>query len=82
MNRSKYGSKIARRTFYNDYLTFFSAFNWREQHSIVFDHLVAPTAFYIPREEFESWWDELGGQEVIIGWHNRNSWRGFGKLNG
>jgi SAM-dependent methyltransferase/uncharacterized protein YbaR (Trm112 family) len=82
MNRSRLGSAIARRTFYNDYLNFFSAFNWREQHSIVFDHLVAPTAFYIPREEFESWWDEIRAQNVIIGWHNRNSWRGFGKLNG
>ncbi len=31
-------------------------FGWREQHTIVFDHLVAPTAFYISREEFEKWW--------------------------
>ncbi len=82
MNRSRIGAAIARRTFYNDYLNFLSAFNWREQHSIVFDHLVAPTAFYIPREEFESWWEEVGATDVVIGWHNRNSWRGFGKVNG
>jgi hypothetical protein len=41
---------------------------------------VAPTAFYISREEFAEWWSEIGASEVEIGWHNRNSWRGFGKL--
>lgn len=82
LNRSPRGAAIARHLFYNDYLNFVSAFNWREQHSIVFDHLVAPTTFYISRAEFESWWEDVGAQKVIIGWHNRNSWRGFGKLKG
>lgn len=78
LNRSR--SALARHLFYNDYLNFVSAFNWREQHSIVFDHLVAPTTFYISRAEFESWWDDVGAGDLVIGWHNRNSWRGFGKL--
>ncbi|HVG35379.1 MAG TPA: hypothetical protein VM911_20095, partial [Pyrinomonadaceae bacterium] len=64
----------------NDYLFAISEFGWREQHTIVFDHLVAPTAFYIPREEFEEWWREIGASEITIGWHNRNSWRGFGRI--
>jgi SAM-dependent methyltransferase len=80
LNRSAVGQKIGQRLFYNDYLSAISKFGWREQHTIVFDHLVAPTSHYISREEFESWWREVGASDVAIGWHNKNSWRGFGKL--
>ena len=73
--------RLARKLFYGDYLTSFSRFGWREQHCIVFDHLVAPTAFYLTREEFEKWWIEIGAEDVTIGWHNKNSWRGFGRVN-
>jgi SAM-dependent methyltransferase len=79
LNRSAGGAALARHLFYNDYLRAISGFGWREQHTIVFDHLVAPTAFYISREEFEEWWSEIGASEVEIGWHNRNSWRGLGR---
>lgn len=81
LNRSAGGAALARHLFYNDYLRAISSFGWREQHSIVFDHLVAPTAFYIPRQEFEEWWREIGASEVSIGWHNKNSWRGMGRKN-
>lgn len=74
------GSTLGQYLFYNDYLTAIAPFSWREQHLIVFDHLVAPTAFYIPREEFEAWWRELGATDVVITWHNKNSWRGFGEI--
>ena len=80
LNRSPQGRRYARRLFYNDYMKAISVFDWREHHAIVFDHLVAPTAFYIPREEFEAWWRDVGATEVVIGWHNQNSWRGFGKV--
>ena len=72
---------LARRLFYNDYMNHIGTFGWREQHNIVFDHLVAPTAFYISRQEFEGWWKEIGAGDVEIIWHNRNSWCGFGKLD-
>lgn len=71
---------VAKHLFYNDYLNHLGSFGWREQHNIVFDHLVAPTAFYISKEDFESWWQEINAQEVKITWHNRNSWCGFGKI--
>lgn len=71
---------IAQHLFYNDYLLAISDFGWREQHTIVFDHLVAPTAFYISRDEFEEWWRELGATDVVISWHNKNSWRGLGRV--
>lgn len=76
LNRN--GSSLARHLFYNDYLSSISTFGWREQHTIVFDHLVAPTAFYISRQEFEAWWRDIGATDVVIGWHNKNSWRGCG----
>jgi hypothetical protein len=46
----------------------------------VFDHLVAPVAFYIPREEFEGWFTRAGLADVQLAHHNRNSWRGFGRM--
>ncbi|HJR08943.1 MAG TPA: methyltransferase domain-containing protein [Pyrinomonadaceae bacterium] len=80
LNRSARGAALARHLFYNDYLKAIAGFGWREQHTIVFDHLVAPTAFYISRAEFEDWWREIEATDVEIGWHNRNSWRGFGRV--
>lgn len=78
LNRN--GSSVAKRLFYNDYFNAIAPFGWREQHLIVFDHLVAPTAFYIPRADFEEWWRELGARDVTISWHNKNSWRGRGVM--
>jgi SAM-dependent methyltransferase len=82
LNRSTVGSSIAKHLFYNDYLRAIAPFGWREQHTIVFDHLVAPTAFYLSRSEFESWWNEINASDVQIGWHNKNSWTGLGRLEG
>jgi SAM-dependent methyltransferase len=75
-----FAGRIARHVFYNDYMNHLADFGWREQHNIVFDHLVAPTAFYISRREFEEWWIEIGAKDVEITWHNRNSWCGFGRI--
>ena len=71
---------LAKHLFYNDYLNHLGTFGWREQHNIVFDHLVAPTAYYISKDEFADWWKEINAQNVEIIWHNRNSWCGFGKI--
>jgi SAM-dependent methyltransferase len=80
LNRSAGGASVASHLFYNDYLNAIAPFGWREQHTIVFDHLVAPTAFYISRAEFSQWWSDIGAREVDISWHNSNSWRGFGQI--
>ena len=71
---------VADRLFYNEYMNHLGTFGWREQHNIVFDHLVAPTAFYVSRPEFEEWWREIDAKDVEITWHNQNSWCGFGSL--
>ncbi len=70
----------ARKLFYNDYMNHIGSFGWKEQHNIVFDHLVAPTAHYISRDEFEAWWKDAGARNVEITWHNSNSWCGFGEF--
>jgi len=75
------GKDFARRLFYGDYLSSISKFGWREQHTIVFDHLVAPTVHYLTREQFAECWRGIGVEDAVIGWHNRNSWRGLGQLN-
>ncbi|HEV7796739.1 MAG TPA: hypothetical protein VGO73_01185, partial [Pyrinomonadaceae bacterium] len=80
LNRSRGGAGLARQLFYNDYLNAISQFGWREQHTIVFDHLVAPTSHYIGREDFEAWWRSIEAADLTIEWHNKNSWRGFGKV--
>ena len=74
------GSTFGKHLFYNDYLSALAKFGWREQHTIVFDHLVAPTAFYISRAEFETWWRDIHTNDVVISWHNKNSWCGLGEV--
>jgi uncharacterized protein YbaR (Trm112 family) len=69
---------LKRFLFYSDYLYSISDFSFRENYSTVFDHLIAPTAFYIGREQFASWFEEAGLTDVNITWRNRNSWRGTG----
>jgi SAM-dependent methyltransferase len=81
LNRRARTRALAAQLFYNDYLNHLAGFGWREQHTIVFDHLVAPTAHYVSRAEFEEWWRAIGAADVEIGWHNQNSWRGFGRVN-
>lgn len=73
-------SRLSRHLFYADYLSYISRFPFREIHNIVHDHLTAPTAFYISRAEFAEWFAEARARDVIIAWHNRNSWRGFGYI--
>ena len=63
---------------YSSYLGWLSNFGFRHTHHVVFDHLVAPTAFYIRREEFAAWFDRAGLRDVTITWRNQNSWRGLG----
>lgn len=60
---------------YQDYLLYVSRFPHRELEVIVYDQLNPQIAFYLPRGEFENWFESLS--EVSVQWHNQNSWRGF-----
>jgi SAM-dependent methyltransferase len=71
---------LKRHLFYGDYLSYIARFPFVEIHSIVHDHLTAPVAFYIRREEFAEWFDENEIDRAEIHWHNRNSWRGLARV--
>jgi SAM-dependent methyltransferase/uncharacterized protein YbaR (Trm112 family) len=71
---------LARVLPYSPYLGYIAPFPFREQRSIVFDHLAAPVAFYLRRAEFAAWFERAGLLDVRIEHHNANSWRGFGRV--
>ena len=83
--RRQAGRPLAKRLkkylFYNDYLYSISDFSFTENYSIVFDHLVAPTAFYIAGPEFRQWFDRAKLSDVQTSQRNSNSWRGTGIKN-
>jgi len=71
---------LKRRLFYADYLCYIAQFPFREIHNIVHDHLTAPVAFYISREEFDEWFRDAQTERTELHWHNSNSWRGFAQV--
>jgi len=70
--------RFRKYLYYNSYFYHLSAFNFRQNHTIVYDHLVAPTAFYIKRDDFERWFTHAGLESIELSWRNQNSWRGRG----
>lgn len=74
------GKLLGKTLPYGEYLAYIAPFPFREQRSIVFDHLVAPVAYYIRREEFAGWFERARLQDVVIEQHNGNSWRGFARV--
>ena len=74
------GRLFGRQLPYGPYLAYISAFPFREQRHIVFDHLVAPVAHYISRDEFAGWFASLELEQPQVEWHNANSWRGLGRV--
>jgi hypothetical protein len=73
-------SAIGKRLFYQAYINYISKFPYEEIHSIVHDHLTPTIAYYISKDEFAEWFREAQLEDVVIGWHNQNSWRGTGVL--
>jgi SAM-dependent methyltransferase len=66
------------RTPYGDYLRWLGQRDLAFVHGVVFDHLVAPTAHYIRREELAGWFERAGLVDVEITSRNANSWRAVG----
>ncbi len=73
---------LGKLLFYNDYLAAISNFSFAENYWNVFDHLVAPTAFYLRREQVEEWFAAKKLEAVEITQRNRNSWRGTAAIPG
>jgi SAM-dependent methyltransferase len=76
------GTRLFNALPLHDYLHSISAFEFRRNYNIVFDHLVAPVAHYLSQEEFTTWFRSSGLQDVQVSWRNQNSWRGFGWVAG
>lgn len=70
---------LTRFLWYNDYLYYISGFSFRENYSIVFDHLLPGIAHYIPEAEVREWFHQAGLQNVVITRRTNNSWRGTGQ---
>ena len=62
------------------FFSYLLRFPFRVGHSIIFDQLLAPVAFYHTRKDVETWFANARIQNPVITWRNCNSWRGFGKV--
>jgi len=69
---------LKKRLPYSEYLAAISGYSFAENFWNVFDHLVAPTAFYHRREEVEDWFMTANIMQVEITQRNNNSWRATG----
>ena len=59
---------------YGQYFASMYTFPFDELLSIVFDQLVTPVAYYLPRAEVEAWFQGPGFEDVSLRWHNEMSW--------
>jgi SAM-dependent methyltransferase len=75
-------AKFLPNVFYQDYLTYIGRFDYTEVFNIVFDHLVAPVAFYLSQEQLRDWCRRSGIANPILRWHNKNSWTMFATKDG
>ena len=75
INRWSWLKWLRRILFYNDYLSAIAGFSFAENYWNVFDHLVAPTAFYLTRDEVAEWFAAAHLESVEISQRTGNSWR-------
>jgi len=73
------GTQIGRALPMSAYLSSLADFSFRQNYSIVFDQLVAPTSHYIRQEELGGWLAEAGLVDVEVTRRTGNSWRGYGR---
>lgn len=74
-------SSAVPKLFYQDYLVAISRYDFNEMFSIVFDHLIAPTAFYLSEGELKHWLKDPRIEGSILRFHNGNSWSIFASRN-
>lgn len=69
----------AQRLPLRDYLSSLGTFGFRQNYTIVFDQLVAPTAAYVRGDEVREWFEAAGLVDVHVTSRHGNSWRGHGR---
>jgi SAM-dependent methyltransferase/uncharacterized protein YbaR (Trm112 family) len=72
-------AKLGLKPFYADYLMYLRDLGFAETRHIVYDHLIAPTAFYLRKAEVERWFDAAGLAPRTLSWVQKVSWAGVGK---
>jgi SAM-dependent methyltransferase len=75
VNRSPSMKRLGKLLFYNEYLSDISRYSFAENYWNVFDHLVAPTAFYLTRGEVEEWFRAAKLEAIELSQKTKNSWR-------
>jgi len=70
---TKWGKKESF-LYYSSYLGYISPFPFKEIENIVVDHLCAPVAYYLSKEEIEKMAKPLKPSQIQFRWHNKNSW--------
>jgi SAM-dependent methyltransferase len=71
---------LGLRLFYMDYLLALREWGFQETTSVVHDHLIAPTAFYLRKEQVAAWFQAAGIVEPVLTWVRRMSWAGLGRV--
>jgi SAM-dependent methyltransferase len=74
------GTSVGAALPLNEYMVSVADFSFRQNYSIVFDQLVAPTAAYITGPELRAWFEENGLEDVVLSHRHGNSWRGQGRV--
>lgn len=63
-----------------EFLCYLGKLNWRIRQSIIFDQMLAPVAYYLPKNVVQDWFTSARLKNTFISWRNKNSWRGVGTL--
>ncbi len=72
---------LKKRLPYFPYMYWLSRRNFAHTHVVVHDHLTAPVAFYIKKEDFRSWFDKEKMEDLELVHRNKNSWTGVARSN-
>jgi SAM-dependent methyltransferase/uncharacterized protein YbaR (Trm112 family) len=71
--------KLRLRPFYADYMLYLRDLGFTETRHIVYDHLIAPTAVYLRKEEVQSWFHAAGMPAPSLVWVQKVSWAAVGR---
>ncbi len=65
---------------YGEYFASMHDFPFDELHSIVFDQLVTPVAYYLRGDEVRAWFEGKPFKDVEVRWHRKYSWTGTAQI--
>lgn len=78
LNQNSLTRPIAALLPQNAFFNYLSNFNFKIVHSIVFDQMLAPVAYYCSKRQVAAWFNHANVKILSISLRNQNSWRAFG----